>query len=504
MFFRNKYKIFLFLILIFVFIYLLSISFSKSDKIEFSNQILKDDLVLDVFVNDNLCAYDVKTDTYFFSYDSFNNEFEFTFNSLYELDYIVVDDSSYEYYIYAYNKDFYDEVKVVFTKLPIVDVKDLDISGIVSRDMYNIFNYEDSFIYQTNYKDIPINSLVTHFIDPELGDNYVSNSLMTIRGSSSIWFNKKGYKLSFDEKVSVFDLPNDDKYVLDALYVDKSKIRNMLSGDLWNLINNNQNINNDLKGVFVELFYDNEYLGLYVLKEKVDKSVTNIGNNGTILKAIFHINQEYIDKLKMKDINIVDNIFLNYEIKNYNEITTKNIISKMSDYYINNESFEAIEDNFILDNYFNYKIFVSLINGGDNVSYNQYYSLVDDYSNILITPWDMDLTFGLNWNDFTRFRGVFSMETSYDSLWMDTYITNNMDSSSLNYLKNRYWELRKDVITMNTINNYLDNYKKILVDSGAAKRDSLKWYRYDIEEEIELIRTWCYNRIQFLDQYFKL
>ena len=56
---------------------------------------------------------------------------------------------------------------------------------------------------------------------------------------------------------------------------------------------------------------------------------------------------------------------------------------------------------------------------------------------------------------------------------------------------------------MDTINGYLDSYKELLVNSGAAKRDSERWYEYDVEFEIEQIREWARRRIEFLDEYFK-
>ena len=55
---------------------------------------------------------------------------------------------------------------------------------------------------------------------------------------------------------------------------------------------------------------------------------------------------------------------------------------------------------------------------------------------------------------------------------------------------------------MDTINSYLDSYKELLVNSGAASRDSERWYEYDVENEIETIREWAGRRIQFLDEYF--
>ena len=76
----------------------------------------------------------------------------------------------------------------------------------------------------------------------------------------------------------------------DALYVDKSKIRNIFSYNLWNTINDNQSDNNDLNGDFVEVFIKNEYYGLYVLKNKVNKEIDDMTDKA-VLKDLKNIKE---------------------------------------------------------------------------------------------------------------------------------------------------------------------------------------------------------------------
>ena len=129
--------------------------------------------------------------------------------------------------------------------------------------------------------------------------------------------------------------------------------------------------------------------------------------------------------------------------------------------------------------------------------------MVDENSKILITPWDMDLTWGLYWNFDSDLYSIFSFDRDFEDQWMNDNIINGMDEKTLSLLKDRYWELRKNVITIDTINGYLDSYEELLVNSGAAKRDSERWYGYDIEFEIQRIKIWANERIEFLDNYFE-
>ena len=58
--------------------------------------------------------------------------------------------------------------------------------------------------------------------------------------------------------------------------------------------------------------------------------------------------------------------------------------------------------NYHIENYVNYNVLVSFIMGVDNITKNNYISMKNANDKMLITPWDMDLTFGNNW-DFSIF-----------------------------------------------------------------------------------------------------
>ena len=138
----------------------------------------------------------------------------------------------------------------------------------------------------------------------------------------------------------------------------------------------------------------------------------------------------------------------------------------------------------------------------DNDFKNLYLSMYDKDSRIIITPWDMDLTWGLKWNDFNDIHSIFSINDSQNRNWLDDSLFVDENDYTMVLIKKRYWELRKKVITMDTINSYLNSYEELLINSGAAERDSEKWYQYDVQYEIENIREWANHRINFLDEYF--
>ena len=500
----RKIKFLIFIIcLLFLFFFIISYfsgDNSFSSNIDFSSLVENDDFVIGLSSNNNIAAYDFNSKTYYISrnlFDVHDLKIMSPYKTLYNVD--KIDDDLYSINIYS---DRYHQQRYIKTlDLSIISIKNFnDISD------YNYINRD--FIlsgkqYSDAYFEIMDNDYLFHNSYPK---SQYYQGRFRVRGASSSWFSKKSYKIEFDDNVSLLGMSKDDDWILDSLYTDKSKVRNKLSSDLWNCINDNQQVNNDLNGDFVDLFVNNEYVGVYVLKEKVDKKITDIGESGLLVKSISHVNDEIRNRFIINSVNYNTSgkdVFLeNFELKEYNTKSLNNFILKLGDYY-SDYSYDSINRNFDIDNFINYKVFVMLISGGDNLTKNQYMSIKDDSSNILITPWDLDLTWGLNWFELNDLHSQFSMESSSDINWMDENITKNMDIKTISLLKQRYWELRKDVITMDNINGYLDSYKNILVNSGAAQRDSERWYQYDVEFEIEQIREWARRRIEFLDEYFK-
>ena len=500
---QNKIKFLLLIFLTVVLMYIFCHYFLK-DSISVilpDNLVYNDSLITGMYVDNVLCSYDSKSNIYFSNIDDVDG---ISFYSKYNnLKYVISGSSHNLYSVFVYNDVYYYNLNLVISDVPIVNIYDLDIFKYGENNepniLFDVNSTDDDYI--SDRKKIGIS--ISNILQNNGKISFSSFGYMTERGASSSFFYKKSYKLELNDDFGILNVKDDNIWVLDALYTDSSKIRNKLSSDMWNLINNNQNIDNDLNCVFVEVFINNEYVGLYALKEKVDKSVTKNTDSGLLLKATMQLWDDRIVKFLSNPNVIYNNMVLNFEIKDFNDMTYNNFVRNMYSFYSGVRNYDAVSDVYYIDNYLNYKLFVAFINGGDNATSNQYYSMIDANSKILITPWDMDLTWGLYWNLDTSLHSEFSMESSYNADLIDGNITKNMDEKTLGLMRKRYWELRKNVITMDTINGYLDSYKDILVNSGAAKRDSERWYEYDVEFEIEQIREWAQRRIEFLDEYFK-
>ncbi|MDO4566418.1 MAG: CotH kinase family protein, partial [Oscillospiraceae bacterium] len=110
-------------------------------------------------------------------------------------------------------------------------------------------------------------------IDNEGGHNHLdgelafsSETLIKLRGNSSIFFDKKQYRLTFvnseadltHRSISVMGMPADSEWVLNGPFLDKTALRNYLmynlAGDLMDWAPNIR---------YCELFMDGVYQGLY-------------------------------------------------------------------------------------------------------------------------------------------------------------------------------------------------------------------------------------------------
>lgn len=105
------------------------------------------------------------------------------------------------------------------------------------------------------------------------------------RGNTSwSFYDKKGYQLKFDDKVSVLGMKESKKWVLLANGSDDSMMRNMLAMDLA------RSLGMPYTPTFryVDLWIDSEYLGTYLIGDKIEigKNRINLKNDDGILMEL--------------------------------------------------------------------------------------------------------------------------------------------------------------------------------------------------------------------------
>jgi len=502
----KKFKLIIFILLIISFMIVLfygifgvTISFLSSKEIK-ANRELKEDLINKIKINNLETVYDKQNNTYY---------------------YMVSED--YENSMYVLNLDLENgfKYKIVGETLNVIKVNyDKQIKIIIYNDKY----YYETKIQLTN---LPIISIIS---DEDIGDTdietkfkYINagneiktimeNAKIHVRGASSRYFDKKSYRVDFynknyknDKNVNISDFYYGDSFVLDAIYRDPSKIRNLLSTELWNAIS--QDFTNiSINSEFVEVFINNEYKGLYVLTEPIKRKKLNLNKSASTDTSIIIKSKGWYTPEKNYDFSsITDEFYLDYELKypNDEELYSKawsSMLSKLSNYYNSSEkdSYEVIDSTWNMENYIDITIFNSFINNQDNqlVKNNYFYMKKLKDEKIFIQPWDMEYSFGMSYY-VPNERNILIILNDYNKIYTKFEHKNSPEINKL--LIDRYWELRKSVLTKEYFDDLLDKYKDEL-SKGSAKRDSKKWYEYDVEKEIEDIRIWIYNRLDYFDHY---
>jgi len=497
----RKIKILVFILLIISFITILffgifgnKLSYLSVKEIK-ENRKLNNKLIESLKINNQNTIYDKENNQYFYTLplNKENNLFilnieledGFKYKIVEETLNIIKVDFMNPIEIIIYNSKYYYETKIQLTNLPIINIT--TESDITTKDTKSIFNY----ISNSN-------------------EEITEHSKIHIRGNSSQSLPKKSYKIEFynkkytDEKnVLISNFYNGSAFILDAVYRDPSKIRNVISTEMWNDVSSDF-ADIDINSEYIELFINNEYKGLYVLTEPVNRKTLNLNKTSSDDSSIIIKTNGWRTvgtNTNFEDIN--DSKYIDYEIKYPNddelfETTWYNFLNKISNYY-NPEvktTDKVIQNAFNLKNYLDIIIFNSFITNMDScLTRNTYYYMKSiDAEEVYIQPWDLEFTYGhyLNESWFPLLE--------YDKIYCEFEQKDAPETNKL--LINRYWELRKNVLNKKYFDNLLNRYLEDL-NKGAALRDSDKWNEYDIQKEIEKIRTWFYNRIDFFDEYVK-
>ena len=116
-----------------------------------------------------------------------------------------------------------------------------------------------------------------------------------IRGTSSRWFKKKGYKIKFSEKISIAGLPKSKKYNLLASYMDPTLLRDYLAMQMSYDMNTLSSRYSPLIKP-VKVYLDDIYQGIYYLIDDIvgSKEKINLLNSEDENKTSFLLEMDTI------------------------------------------------------------------------------------------------------------------------------------------------------------------------------------------------------------------
>lgn len=347
------------------------------------------------------------------------------------------------------------------------------------------------------------------------GREYMSASCQTrIRGATSRGFDKKGYKLVLDEKLSLLGMRRDDDWILSALYDDAGLIHNKFSYDVWREIARDNSVKKDdgTTMEYVELFCNDTYLGVYGLTERIDAKELSLGDTEDILYKCFGTDlpeesEEWLPVLEQEyDIKYPDEYDFSQwtPLKKYLEVFTAK--DGVADY-------EQAVSLLNMENAVDHNLFILLSYGCDNYQWKNNFYLAEwggnadpDYT-IIKVPWDCNATWGNFWRSGSEFNNtIYEPERITDpNLWsedMKALFLCRPDEIGTR-MRERWSELRRGVLSQERLVGMLDDDFSYLHGSGAYDRNYRLWPNGTSYWDDDYIYEYVEGRLRYLDDYWE-
>lgn len=486
------------------------------------DQITKPNCTFSSFsIDDVPCHFDKTTNTFYYSINKNTTELKGKINVLgssikiyinqeevdnfspYTFKDINVNQSVYLLFILCDGTELNYLLK--FTNLPIIHLQ-----------------FGDLFIFNEPKQAVPFRLHDPDYLAHGLEHPVFSSTIgIETRGGSAQIYPKKSYGLelwtddsgseSFD--ASLLGMRNDDDWILDAMFIDKAKMRNRVSTDIWQDMTSlhyqveEPTAQFGIKGKPVEVFVNDRYHGLYFFSERMDRKTLQLKKSeeneikGLLYKASFwgekivkfetyfpsDPSADFWDGWEQKHPDPDD--FIHWEP-----------LDEFTDFVVNadNDYFnDEIGEKLLLDNVIDYFILLNLIRGDDNTGKNIYMARYKKSSKFFMVPWDMDATWG---------RDYLSLQTSTQDTLSNRLFNRLIENNTDNFraqLKQRWFALRGDILRTENLKTYFEKYATTYQINNAFQRDAIRWERSDkISEEIIYINNWMDERLLFLDDFY--
>jgi hypothetical protein len=327
------------------------------------------------------------------------------------------------------------------------------------------------------------------------------------RGASSLSFGKKSYGIGiFSDKStdnptsrSYFELDESHNWILDAMYIDKSRCRNKVSFSLWASMGDAAD-HARIHSVFVEVFLNNKSIGLYCFNEDYSEKLLNLNHQSRLYKGIDNSEITFFKKLpKTAPISARwDDWEQKYPSPSMHIVwdefkSFKTLVIEGTD----NEFNQSIESVIDLNNVIDYYLFVNLIGGMDNVGKNWHFLKRSSSEKFIIVPWDLDATWG---------RNASGIPVNYYQLTNRLFERlRELNPEHYNQrLVNRWNELRLNQFSETNLSalfsaNFteLNNYQVIDVENRLWNQS------LNIAQEEIFINDWFLDRLAYLDLVFQ-
>jgi len=392
-------------------------------------------------------------------------------------------------------------------------------------------NYGNILDYMTKDGGIPLIKIKTDEGKfPQDKENYVDGTLeiveekgsnkvifdkadmgVRLRGNSTLECPKKAFRIKFDKKQSLFELPAAKSWVLLANYFDKSNIRNYLA---YLTAHKLDNLYFQPSCIFVEVEFNGDYLGLYLLCEQMQTGEGRVDieqdeyddTNGSYFMELDFEDRILADGL-VKNVSYFESNGLFYALK-YPEdedatyqrcLYIKSFMDTVFMKMKNKTDYDSVMD---VESFIDYYLIQELFKNVDSIQSSVYY-YVENKMLYAGPVWDFDIALGV----------VGKNDRSSDYAWYEEHIywvkeeskfynTLFKDSRFLNRVKARYtevrpilWEIFEEIELLET---YLQEEFERNENKWEIPGDLGPWIANRYATEYEKIKT-TYGHIKYVE-----
>ena len=309
------------------------------------------------------------------------------------------------------------------------------------------------------------------------------------RGNTTFYYDKKPYQIKFDSKTDLFGMGKAKKWILLANYIDGTSVRNKVIFDLGDEIG----IPYVSKSVFVDLYIDGDYKGVYQLCEKVEIGSTRVplesdygvilemdANNRDLSDEIYFagygtgkafVYKDYVtDFEETKDPDVLAKV---WEVMDFVEAHVNDLELEL---FAKNPDWELIESLIDVDSFVRYYFITEFCEEVDAM-YTSTYFYIDGPGDVLHCGplWDYDRCFGWN-DDYDQSSDADFLKNISDSTdkwrveWFKMLFKHPEFVARVNEM---YEECIRDAFATEKVNAKIDEYQKILAPS--LKMNHVKW-----------------------------
>jgi len=348
------------------------------------------------------------------------------------------------------------------------------------------------------------------------------------RGNRSFDYPKKSYSLKLKKSESFLGLPKSRKWKLNADYIDKTKMRNKISYELFRSFSKG---NFAPQVAYFNLYLNNKYNGVYALIEAVDEH--SLGLNTKDRKAVLfkepplrRAPSEHDERFrKFKEYSatsdrynkfsdaarkkLVNRSYFNQRYPNVTETNFSSDIVALTAFISTSPQSEFSDPKifnryFDLENIIDWHLLILVTNNGDGFHKNYYLSRKNADAPFLFTPWDYDHSFGREGD------GELAKETIVDLSKMPL-LNRLMETNPFNYRKrlyNKFMALKKSgVLTVAHLHEMIDA-NKTLIEPSMTENSAL-WPLKAIgffkdatfNSEVKLMKDWVEVHLPRLEAY---